>query len=97
MGFEGVPLKQNIGENARKLVKTGPKNWPDFFTHAHIYFCLCIAYPPWSIFAKIFSELMDFIPGRSLTYLRLFIYIYYVYDKSITADLEKSYNTDPVL
>ena len=35
MGFEGVPLEQHIGENARKLVKTGPKNRPDFFTHAH--------------------------------------------------------------
>ena len=36
MGFGGVPLKQHIDENARKLVKTGPKNGPDFFTHAHI-------------------------------------------------------------
>ena len=36
MGFGDVPLKQHIGENARKLVKTGPKNGPDFFTHAQI-------------------------------------------------------------
>ena len=38
MGFEGVPLKQRSGENERKLVKTGPKNGPDFFTHAHIIY-----------------------------------------------------------
>ena len=36
MGFGGVPLEQRSGVNARKLVKTGPKNGPDFFTHAHI-------------------------------------------------------------
>ena len=38
MGFGGVPLKQHIGENAKKLVKTGPKNGPDFFTHTYKYF-----------------------------------------------------------
>ena len=36
MGFRGVLIKQHIGENARKLVKTGLKNGSDFFTHAHI-------------------------------------------------------------
>ena len=40
IGFGGVPLKQRSGANARKLVKTGPKNGPDFFTHAHI----CVVY-----------------------------------------------------
>ena len=35
MDFGGVPLKQNIGENARKLVKTDPKTKTlNFFTHA---------------------------------------------------------------
>ena len=36
MGFGGVPLKQHIGENARKLVKTGAKNVLDFLAHAHM-------------------------------------------------------------
>ena len=36
MGFGGVLLKQHIGENARKLVKTGAKNTLDFFAHEHI-------------------------------------------------------------
>ena len=34
--FGGVPLKQHIGENAKKLVKTGAKRALDFFAHAHI-------------------------------------------------------------
>ena len=36
--FGGVPLKQHIGENARKLVKTGAKRALNFFAHAHIRF-----------------------------------------------------------
>ena len=36
IGFGGVPLKQHIRENARKLVKTGAKRALDFFSHAHI-------------------------------------------------------------
>ena len=36
IGFGGAPLKQHIGENARKLVKTGAKRALDFFAHAHI-------------------------------------------------------------
>ena len=36
LGFGGVPLKPNIGENARKLVKTDAKKALDFFAHAHI-------------------------------------------------------------
>ena len=36
IGFGGVPLKQHIGENARKLVKTGAKRTLDFFARAHI-------------------------------------------------------------
>ena len=39
--FGGVPLKQNIRENARKLVITGAKRALDFFAHAHI----CIHVP----------------------------------------------------
>ena len=35
-GFGGVPLKQHIGANARKLMKTGAKRALDFFAHAHI-------------------------------------------------------------
>ena len=31
IGFGGVPLKQHIRENARKLVKTGAKRALDFF------------------------------------------------------------------
>ena len=44
IGFVGVPLKQYIGENARKLVKTGAKRALDFFAHAHIrlnFFIMC--------------------------------------------------------
>ena len=37
MGFGYVPLKQRSAKNSRRLVKTGPKNQPDFFTHAHTY------------------------------------------------------------
>ena len=37
IGFGGVLLKQSSGKNARKPVKTGPKNGPDIFTHAHMY------------------------------------------------------------
>ena len=33
--FGGVPLKQYIGEDARKIVKTGAKSL-DFFAHAHM-------------------------------------------------------------
>ena len=39
IGFGSVPLKQHIGENARKLVKTGAKRALDFFAHAHIPIC----------------------------------------------------------
>ena len=35
IGFGGVPLKQHVGENARKLVKTSAKRALDFFAHAH--------------------------------------------------------------
>ena len=37
IGFGGLPLKQHIRENARKLVKTGAKRAPDFFP-MHIRF-----------------------------------------------------------
>ena len=37
IGFGGVPLKQHIGENARKLVKTGAKRALDFLAHAHMH------------------------------------------------------------
>ena len=33
--FGRVPLKQHIGKNERKLMKTGPKIALDFFTHVH--------------------------------------------------------------
>ena len=36
IGFGGVPLKQHIEENARKLVKTSANRALDFFAHAHI-------------------------------------------------------------
>ena len=36
MGFGGVPVKHHLGENARKLVKTGAKNALDFSALVHI-------------------------------------------------------------
>ena len=38
MGFGGVPLKQHIVKNARKIVKTGAKNALDFFCQ-YTYMC----------------------------------------------------------
>ena len=45
MGFGGVSLKQRSCENARKLVKRGPKNGPDFFTHAQCMYANFCATP----------------------------------------------------
>ena len=39
--FGGVLLKQLTGENARKLLKMGPKCGPDFFAHAHVCVRAC--------------------------------------------------------
>ena len=48
MGFGGVPLKQHIVKNARKIVKTGAKNALDFFCQYTCVgdvdsFCLALA------------------------------------------------------
>ena len=48
MGFGGVPLKQHIGENARKLKKTGAKNarffCPCTYTLAVLYLIHYVCY-----------------------------------------------------
>ena len=51
MGFGGVPLKEHIGEYARKLVKTGAKYALDFFAHAHMgtVFRACVLYGSYGV------------------------------------------------